>query len=160
ACLAICGEHCEMAEAQTTSQPQVFPAADTESILSELQALRDQVPADPGVCVAILDGPVNLSHPCFRGAQLRRVDTLLAEDAGSGPMSTHGTHVASVVFGRPSSGALGLAPGCRGLVVPVFRDTSGHLSQLDLARGIERAVAEGANVVNISGGERVARGLS
>jgi hypothetical protein len=148
-----------MAETQAALQlTEMSGASHNDRILSELRALRDQITGDPGVCVAILDGPVDLSHPCFRGAQMRRVDTLVGDEAGPGPMSTHGTHVASVVFGQPFSGTLGLAPGCRGLVAPVFRDNSGYLSQLDLARAIERSVNEGADVVNISGGERVARG--
>ncbi|ODQ94741.1 hypothetical protein BHQ17_07955 [Mycolicibacterium holsaticum] len=127
-------------------------------ILSELSALRDQIPPNPDICVAILDGPVDLGHPCFRGATLRRVDTLVGDQAGPGPMSAHGTHVASVVFGQPLNGTLGLASGCRGVVAPVFRDNSGYLSQLDLARAIERSVNEGAQVINISGGERVSGG--
>jgi cyanobactin maturation PatA/PatG family protease len=148
-----------MADAQAAEElPDMSGAGHAEMILNELRTLRDQVAADTEVCVAILDGPVDLSHPCFRGAHMRRVDTLVGEEAGPGPMSAHGTHVASVVFGQPFSGTLGLAPGCRGVVAPVFRDNSGYLSQLDLARAIERSVNEGATVVNISGGERVAGG--
>jgi cyanobactin maturation PatA/PatG family protease len=154
-----------MAEAPLPESPlewqsplELSQAAETESILGDLRALRDQVPVDPNVCVAIVDGPVDLDHPCFRGARLRRVDTLVDDEAGSGPMSEHGTHVTSVVFGQPFSGTLGLAPGCQGLVLPVFRDIGGRLSQLDLARSIERAVGEGANVVNVSGGQLVEHG--
>lgn len=141
-----------------SQERQPLTVVEGDHILTELRALRDEVPADRGVCVAILDGPVDLSHPCFRGAELRRVTTLVGEEAGPGAMSAHGTHVASVVFGQPASGTLGLAPGCRGLVAPIFRDDSGRLSQLDLARAIERCVAEGADIINISGGERVAGG--
>jgi len=148
-----------MAEVRPWQSPLALSQApETELILGELRALRDQVPVDPGVCVAIVDGPVDLSHPCFRGARLRRIDTLVDDLAGTGAMSEHGTHVASVVFGQPFSGTLGLAPGCQGLVAPVFRDSGGHLSQLDLARAIERAVSEGANVVNVSGGQLVEHG--
>jgi cyanobactin maturation PatA/PatG family protease len=147
-----------MDEARETQHPEKSRAIETDFILDELRALRDEVVPDTDVCVAILDGPVDLSHPCFRGARLRRVDSLVADEAGPGPMSAHGTHVASVVFGQPSSGTLGLAAGCRGLVVPIFRDSSGQLTQLDLSRAIERAVLNGANVINISGGELAARG--
>jgi len=70
-------------------------------------------------------------------------------------MSVHGTHVASLIFGQPGSPVAGIAPRCRGLVAPVFRDfDERHLSQLDLARAIEQVVQEGANVINISGGEQ------
>lgn len=114
---------------------------------------------DPAVCVAVLDGPVDLSHPCFAGADLTRLPTVVQEPAGQGPMSRHGTHVASLLFGMPGSPVTGLVPRCRGLLLPVFRDGGdGRVPQLDLARAIERAVEEGAHVINISGGERVADG--
>ncbi|MGW2834975.1 cyanobactin maturation protease PatG family protein [Streptomyces sp. NPDC001286] len=111
------------------------------------------------VCVAVLDGPVDMSHPCFAGADLTRIETLVKEPVGRGPMSLHGTHVASLLFGQPGSGVVGVTPSCRGLILPVFRDEgSGRVSQLDLARAIERAVEEGAHVINISGGERAPQG--
>lgn len=147
-----------MNQVQASQPPQTVRSADTDFILDELKSLRDTVIPDPDVCVAILDGPVDLSHPCFADAQLTRADSLILDEAGTGAMSGHGTHVASIVFGRPDSGALGLAAGCRGLVVPIFQDSSGHLSQLDLARAIERAMLGGANVINISGGELVELG--
>ncbi|MFD5888703.1 S8 family serine peptidase [Streptomyces sp. NPDC060334] len=127
--------------------------------LGDLRARPDAPFGDPRVCVALLDGPVDLSHPCFVGADLTRLDTLVQEPAGQGPMSRHGTHVASLIFGGPGTPVAGLAPRCRGLLLPVFRDDgNGRVPQLDLARAIERAVEEGAHVINISGGERAADG--
>ncbi|MEU6625775.1 S8 family serine peptidase [Streptomyces litmocidini] len=129
------------------------------AILGELRPRPDGPYGDPRVCVALLDGPVDLSHPCFAGADLTRLTTLVQDPAGPGPMSLHGTHVASLLFGMPGSPVTGLVPRCRGLVLPVFRDGgSGRIPQMDLARAIERAVEEGANIVNISGGERTDAG--
>lgn len=68
-------------------------------------------------------------------------------------MSGHGTHVASVIFGQPGSSVTGIAPQCRGLIVPVFADGRGSASQLDLARAIEQAANAGAHVINLSGGQ-------
>lgn len=114
---------------------------------------------DPEVCVAVLDGPVDLAHPCFAGANVRRLDTLVRDPAGQGPMSVHGTHVASLIFGQPDSPVAGIAPRCRGLIAPVFRDfDERRLSQLDLARAIEQAVQAGAHVLNISGGQQAPEG--
>ncbi|MFD4317672.1 S8 family serine peptidase [Streptomyces sp. NPDC058548] len=125
------------------------------AVLGELRARPDEPFGDPRVCVAVLDGPVDLSHPCLAGADLTRLDTLVQEPAGTGPMSLHGTHVTSLIFGTPGSPVTGLAPRCRGLILPVFRDGGdGRVPQMDLARAIERAVEEGAHVINISGGER------
>jgi cyanobactin maturation PatA/PatG family protease len=68
-------------------------------------------------------------------------------------MSLHGTHVTSVIFGQPGSPVMGIAPKCKGLIVPVFHDDHLNLSQLDLARAIEQAVNAGAHIINISGGQ-------
>lgn len=108
----------------------------------------------PDICVAILDGPVDLSHPCFQGSNLSVLPTLVpvSSDQGGG-MSCHGTHVASVIFGQPGSPVTGVAPECQGLIVPVFADDRGSATQLDLARAIEQAAHAGAHVINLSGGQ-------
>jgi cyanobactin maturation PatA/PatG family protease len=129
------------------------------SVLDDLQLPDDEILGHPEVCIAVLDGPVDMTHPCFAGADLTRLDTLVQEPAVPGPMSLHGTHVTSSLFGQPGSPVVGLAPRCRGLILPVFHDyVEGRVSQLDLARAIERAVQEGAHVINISGGERSSHG--
>ncbi|MEU0437565.1 S8 family serine peptidase [Streptomyces sp. NPDC006290] len=131
---------------------------DVRSVLQGLPG-HEEAFGHPEVCVAVLDGPVDLSHPCFAGADVTRIDTLVNEPVGRGPMSLHGTHVASLLFGQPRSPLTGVVPRCRGLILPVFRDAGeGRVSQLDLARAIERAVEEGAHIINISGGERTLEG--
>jgi cyanobactin maturation PatA/PatG family protease len=129
------------------------------SLLPGISLLWDQTLGDPEIRVAVLDGPVDLAHPCFQGADLRRVATLVNDPAGTGPMSVHGTHVTSVIFGQPSGPVTGIAPRCQGLILPVFRENQkSPLSQLDLARAIEQAVQAGAHVINISGGQRSQEG--
>jgi cyanobactin maturation PatA/PatG family protease len=124
------------------------------SALPGLDKLWSETKGDSQICVAILDGPVDQSHPCFEGANLTRVQTTISETASTGLMSSHGTHITSVIFGQHGSDVLGIAPGCRGLIVPVFSDNRrGSLSQLDLARAINQAVEQGAHVINISGGQ-------
>jgi cyanobactin maturation PatA/PatG family protease len=126
-----------------------------------LRALREQTLGNPEICVAVLDGPVDQTHPCFEGANLRRVSTLAGEAETAGAMTAHGTHVASVIFGQPGGPVEGVSPACRGLIIPVFRDgSSGRVAQLDLARAINQAIQEGAHVINISGGERTETGAS
>jgi cyanobactin maturation PatA/PatG family protease len=111
---------------------------------------------DERICMAILDGPVDHSHPCFRGAKLTQLQTLVRGDPG-GHAFAHGTHVASIIFGQPRSPVEGVAPSCRGLIVPIFADEAPGedlaCSQLDLARAILLAVEDGAQVINISGGQ-------
>lgn len=134
-----------------------YPQTDVTTHIATLPGLEQlwsKTKGDPQICVAILDGPVDESHPSFQGINLKRVQTLISETASAGMMSSHGTHITSVIFGRHGSPVSGIAPGCRGLIVPVFSDNRGRkLSQLDLARAINQAVEAGANIINISGGE-------
>jgi cyanobactin maturation PatA/PatG family protease len=112
---------------------------------------------DDRICIAVLDGPVDRSHPCFRGANLTELQTLVPRGPYTGHASAHGTHVASVIFGQPGSPVAGIAPACRGLVIPIFADAAPGAdltcSQLDLARAILLAIENGAHVINISGGQ-------
>ncbi|MBW4620753.1 MAG: PatA/PatG family cyanobactin maturation protease [Cyanosarcina radialis HA8281-LM2] len=129
------------------------------AILPQLKSLWNESLGVTDVCIAVLDGPVDQSHPCFKRANLTRLPTLVSGVADRGSASQHGTHVASVIFGRHDSPIRGIAPNCRGLIVPVFadgRDGLAPCSQIDLARAITQAVDRGANVINISGGQLAA----
>ncbi len=108
---------------------------------------------DPNVTIAVLDGPVDLTHDCFRGARLTPLKTVASVTSADGGATEHGTHVASLIFGQLGSSIEGIAPFCGGLIVPVFGDDSLKCSQLDLARAILLAVENGAHVINISGGQ-------
>lgn len=112
---------------------------------------------DPEICIAVLDGPVDLSHPSLAGANLALVDSGFDDLHGGGVRFEHGTHVASVIFGRHGGPVPGIAPGCRGVLIPIYRtDAAGELSpcsQLDLARALTVAVEQGAKIVNVSGGQ-------
>ena len=119
-----------------------------------LKKLWSETRGDPKICVAVLDGIVDQNHLCFDGADLNRLPSLVSGEASeNGSMSTHGTHVASIIFGQHDSPVTGIAPQCRGLIVPVFADESLKLSQLDLSRAIEQAVNNGANIINVSAGQ-------
>jgi subtilisin family serine protease len=134
------------------------------NVLPGLQSLWEKSLGDPRVTIAILDGPVDQSHPCFNGAKLTPLPTLVAGEATPGLATQHGTHVASVIWGQLDSEVRGLAPACRGLIVPVFTagsvDKLAPCSQIDLARAITQAVEAGAKVINISGGQLTASGES
>ena len=146
------------------------PSGFNLSVLPGLSAMWAETLGDPRVMIAVLDGPVDLRHPCFAGAELI---TPTAHDPAPlnrqsaeqfDPLSAeHGTHVTSVIFGQHGSAVTGVAPRCRGIILPVFhRRANGSLapcSQVDLARAITQAVQlaerEGALalVINISGGQ-------
>ncbi len=122
-----------------------------------IQDLWRETLGDPGVSIAVLDGPVDRSHPSFAGADLRHVETVASGGAGDGPAAAHGTHAASIIFGQRGGPVAGVTPRCRGLIAPIFADgPNGALlpcSQIELARAILLAIEHGAHVVNISGGE-------
>ena len=121
--------------------------------------LREQwleTTGDARICIAILDGPVDLFHTCFAFAQLAQVETITSNVVSDDVASRHGTHIASVIFGQHGSPVPGIAPDCSGLIVPIYSQRTGDVlacSQLDLARAINQAVVHGAHIINISGGE-------
>jgi cyanobactin maturation PatA/PatG family protease len=122
--------------------------------IPSLKKLWSETRGDPKICVAVLDGIVDQNHPCFIGADLTRLPSLVSGEASeNGSMSAHGTHVASIIFGQHDSPVTGIAPQCRGLIIPVFADESLKLSQLDLSRAIEQAINNGANIINVSAGQ-------
>ncbi len=129
-----------------------------------LPELWSQTTGDPRVVVAVLDGPVDRGHRSLSGARLDVIEAVVPAVADPGSSATrHGTAVASLIFGRhgPDGPGLGMAPGCRGLIVPIFGDAKsrpGHpfppaCSQLELARAILLAVEHGAFIISISAGQ-------
>ncbi len=125
------------------------------TVIPGIADLRRHTRGAPHVCVAVLDGPVDRDHPGFAGADGTSLAALASGRATSGGMSRHGTHLASVLFGRPDGPVPGLAPGRRGLIVPSFAEEEGHRSQRDRARALDPAVEAGAQVSNVSGGPKV-----
>jgi cyanobactin maturation PatA/PatG family protease len=122
--------------------------------ISGLSDLWAKTKGDSKIRIVILDGSVDLLHPCFDGATLSYHPAQPSEEViPDAPMAKHGTHVASIIFGQHKSGIKGIAPGCEGIIIPVFSDTRESLSQLDLARGIELAVESEAHIINVSGGQ-------
>ncbi|MEM6453173.1 MAG: PatA/PatG family cyanobactin maturation protease [Cyanobacteria bacterium P01_D01_bin.105] len=119
-----------------------------------LKTLAAATQGDSKIRIAVLDGLVDTAHPCFAGAKLTRLPTLVQGEASArGQLSLHGTHVTSLIFGQPGSPIAGIAPCCEGVIVPIFSDQTGQLSQLDLARAINQAVEAGAHLINLSGGQ-------
>ena len=125
----------------------------------------------------MLDGPVDWTHPALVGADLATVESVApAIPRSDGPATRHGTLMASLIFGqhRPGSPVAGIAPRCRGIVVPIFTELAASraldpesdqlflpaCSQLDLARAILLAAEHGAWVINMSGGQYAPSGAA
>jgi subtilisin family serine protease len=116
-----------------------------------LRYLWQETLGDPRVLIAILDGPVALSHPVLSGAKLSYLDQ--PSSGADRSAARHGTHVASLIFGQPRGAVKGIAPHCSGLIIPIFENSTAVSSQTTLAQAITRAVEAGAHIINVSAGQ-------
>jgi hypothetical protein len=117
-----------------------------------VQELWEQTLGDPAVTVGLVEGRPDLAHPCFRGADLTVVEPgWLPDIPPAAEVVEHGTFVASVLFGQPGGPVRGLAPRCRGIVVPALRDRRTIQDPVNLVRAIETLVDAGADIVHYSG---------
>lgn len=102
-----------------------------------------------GVKLAIVDTGIDPNHPDFEGRILARKNFA----GGSGDDENgHGTHVAGIAAGTgaASNGKYrGVAPGAKLLVAKVL-DANGGGSMSGVMAGVEWAVEQGAQVVNLS----------
>ncbi|GLF94881.1 S8 family peptidase [Streptomyces yaizuensis] len=103
-----------------------------------------------GVTIAVLDTGVDATHPDLQGRV--RAERNFTQDPDAKDRNGHGTHVASIAAG---TGAMsrgtytGVAPGAALLAGKVLDDFGGGLES-DVIAGIDWAVAEGADIVNLS----------
>ncbi len=132
-------------------------AAERRDLWDAVEEIQVETRGNPCVCVALLDGPVDGSHGSLLGATLTQLEGPVRTRAAGGAASRHGTHIASIIFGHDSGAVRGIAPGCRGVSIPIFADDGSvgppACSQAHLAEAINLAVEAGAHVVNISAGE-------
>jgi len=128
--------------------------SDNASRVAGLEALRTVANGGAGVTIAVIDGPVDLDHPVFEGADLQMASGATRWPARPGNrLAEHGTMVASILFGQPGTEVEGICPRARGVVVPVYDISTGRAPQLEIARAIELAIDEGADIINFSGGQ-------
>jgi cyanobactin maturation PatA/PatG family protease len=129
----------------------------TTPAIAGLPNLWAETVGEPQVCVAVLDGWGDRSHPSLAEANLTQLEPLVPIISPQGSAAQHGTQVTSIILGQHRSSLKGIAPQCRGLVVPIFTDGKNEAiapcSQLDLARAILLAANHGAHIINISGGQ-------
>jgi cyanobactin maturation PatA/PatG family protease len=108
------------------------------------------------VTLGIVDGIPGLRHPVLQGASIDVLETMIPP--GATEPDAHGTSICSLIFGRGDS-ASGLAPGCSGLVLPLFFRKANEaelrpVSQLDLARAISFGLERSVSIINISAGQK------
>lgn len=114
-----------------------------------------------GVTVAVLDSGVDAGHPALAGRVLPGADYVDGSTDGHTDPVGHGTAVASLIAGAAGSDAGGLAPGATILPVRVLDEENRYRSSATVAQGVRWAVAQGAQVINLSlGGQRDSEALS
>lgn len=101
-----------------------------------------------GITVAIIDTGVQANHEDLDG----KVRQVQVGDVPTAPSSTHGTHVAGIVaasMGNGKGGA-GIAPDASILSLNIRYPDSRGMSYANILRGIQAAIDEGAQVINMS----------
>jgi hypothetical protein len=100
------------------------------------------------VVVAVIDSRIDATHPELAGAVLREIDVL---DDKDGKPHTHGTAMAGAIVAKAR--LMGVAPDAQLIAVRAFAVTSAGAAagtSFALTQGLDRAVAEGARIVNLS----------
>jgi subtilisin family serine protease len=125
--------------------------------LIKLRAVMALSSGSPDVAVALIDGPVAMSHADLAGASIRDV---LGGQAGActqlrSSACAHGTFVAGILAASRGSTAPGICPDCPLLLRPIFRESADSGRQPvatpeELARAIVECVDAGARVLNVS----------
>ena len=109
------------------------------------------------VLVALLDGPVDLTHAAFAKAATTTIGSVGGLSLTDAASQAHGTFMAGVLFAERGSGAPGLCPDCSFFVRPVLRDGT-NLTGMptlaatpdELAEALYDVVEAGAFLVNAS----------
>ncbi len=111
---------------------------------------------DARITIAVLDGQPDTTHPALARANLQVIapywlaaDHDGNEDEGDG-YTKHATGIASILLSPHESEIKGLAPGCRGLVIPVGTGYASFSSPLNVTRAIDFAHDAGAHVLHMA----------
>ncbi|HYO42743.1 MAG TPA: S8 family serine peptidase [Candidatus Limnocylindrales bacterium] len=109
-----------------------------------------------GITVAVLDTGLDATHPDLAGLSVVAPRNLVSTSPAYGSATVldgngHGTHVTGTIAARTNNaaGVAGIAPDVSIMPVKVLDDAgAGWLS--DMADGVDHAVANGADVINLS----------
>jgi thermitase len=108
-----------------------------------------------GAVVAVVDSGITRTHPDLQG-RLRQGIDFVQNDGEPQDENGHGTHVSGIVAANAGNdvGVEGVAPGATILPVRVL-DADGGGDAATVAKGIDWAIDQGADVINLSLGSDV-----
>lgn len=111
----------------------------------------DVTMGDPDIVVAIIDDGFDLYHPELQGRAYKPFNAVNHTSNITPSPAGHGTHVASTAIGTADNGTgiAGIAPKCRFMPIQVG-DARGNISSSAIIDGVIYAIANGADVVNMS----------
>ena len=123
--------------------------------LVDADALHDRDLLGRGVTIAIIDTGIDLSHPEFEGVTIQWADLVNGRSEAYDD-NGHGTHVAGIVAAQGRWSTMfsgfrlkGVAPEADLIVIKAM-DQDGNGDETRVAKGINTAVANGADVVVLS----------
>ncbi|HET9443108.1 MAG TPA: S8 family serine peptidase [Acidimicrobiales bacterium] len=122
-----------------------------EQAVARFPQAWDVVRDASSVVVAVLDSGVDLDHPDLAAQLVAGADVVGAGDGDPSDELGHGTAVAGII-GATADNGIGIAGGAFDtLIMPVrVLDAEGAGSDEDVIEGIDWAVANGADVINMS----------
>ena len=144
---------------RTVNDPDAQLPSPKQWHLSKINAYDawDYTMGSSDVLAAVIDSGIDLSHPEFAGRiqyqyDFADNDSIASDDYG------HGTHVAGIIAATSDNGAggTGIAPKVNLLIADVFKwwtidgEQTIGASTTNIIEGINYAVANGADVINIS----------
>jgi subtilisin family serine protease len=113
---------------------------------------------DPSVVIAVIDTGVDINHPDLVGQFVPGwdfVDNNANPTPKNGIENSHGTHVAGIIAAKQDNteGVSGVCPGCR--IMPIRIGNASSITLGNELKAINFAIANGADVINLSLGSEV-----
>ncbi|MET8355386.1 type VII secretion-associated serine protease mycosin [Micromonospora sp. NPDC005171] len=152
-----------VAPSPATAAPPLCGPSGAEGLTQTPWALRRLEPSSAwplsrgaGVTVAVIDSGVSAAHPLLKGQVLEGRDfNGLPARKGQCDEAGHGTLIAGIIAGREGTVVpfSGIAPAARILpirVLPQLGEVSNPQLPAEIAAAIDWAVAQGADVINLS----------